>query len=167
MVEDFGQEGNRMGVQEEHAYVRGPSEGREDQMDQMDQEGQADYSTPAGEERMHQVVAQQSFSRLAHTRWGEPGLISGCIGNGPPIMPCTGKLLITPPIGGSDGTPSCKLAFRVGKNVPSLCMRTMGGSDACDRGSDGLGPNPPGSIGLRGRWLPIGAEGGREETLRD
>ena len=82
-------------------------------------------------------------------------------------MRCAGMPPIIPPIGGSDCTLSCKLAFRAGKNVPSFCMRTMGGSDACDRGSDGLGPNPPGSIGSSRRWFPIGAEGGREEPLRD
>ena len=81
---------------------------------------------------------------------GEPGPIPGCIGGGPPIMRRAGKPPIAPPIGGSDCTLSCKLAFRAGKNLPSLCMRTMGGSDACGRGFDGLGPNPPGSIGSRG-----------------
>lgn len=81
-------------------------------------------------------------------------------------MPGTGGAPIPPPIGGNDCTLSCKLAFRAGKNVPSFCMRTIGGSDAWDR-SDGPGPNPPGSMGSSRRWLPIGdgAEGGREGPL--
>ena len=99
--------------------------------------------------------------------WGEPGAIPGCISGGPAIMPGPGGPLMPPPIGGNDCTLSCRLAFRAGKNVPSLCMRTMGGSDACDRGSGRLGPNPPGSMGSSRRWLPIGdgAEGGREGPL--
>lgn len=97
---------------------------------------------------------------------GEPGPIPGCIGGGPPIMPGPGGPPIPPPIGGSDCTLSCKLAFRAGRNVPSFCMRTMGGSDACDRASE-LWPNPPGIMGSSRRWLPIGdgAEGGREGPL--
>ena len=94
---------------------------------------------------MHQVVAQQLFPDLvtyqggrARThprvhRWRASNHVALC--------------WQATPIGGSDCTLSCKLAFRAGKNLPSLCMRTMGGSYACDRGSDGLGPNPPGCIG--------------------
>lgn len=93
---------------------------------------------------------------------GEPGPIPEYIGGGPPMMPGLGGPPIPPPMGGSDCTLSCKLAFRAGKNVPSFCMRTMGGSDACDRGSDGLGINPPGRMGPSRCWFPIGAEGGRK-----
>ena len=53
----------------------------------------------------------------------------------------------SPPIGGSDCTLSFKLAFQAWKDVPLLCMLTMGGSDACDRGSEELWPSAPGSIG--------------------
>ena len=37
---------------------------QEGQAGQEGQEGQGDYSTPAGEERMHQVVAQQLYPDL-------------------------------------------------------------------------------------------------------
>ena len=114
--------------------------------------GQGDYSTPAG--------------RNECTRWW-PNNHSGawpipeCIGVRPPITHCAGKPPITPPIGGGDCTLSCKLPFRAGKNVPSLCVLTMGGSYGCDRGSDRLGPNRLASIGSSRLLEPkVGVKGG-------
>ena len=69
-----------------------------------------------------------------------------------------------PPIGGGDCSLSSKLAFRTGKNVPSRAMR---GSDACDRGLDGLESNPPACIGSSQRWFTIGVEDGRGGSLID
>ena len=78
---------------------------------------------------MHQVVAQHSLPDMGLYQVGES-----------PI-PCQGASLADlnhawswqathpPPTGGSDCTLWCKLAFRTGKNVPSMAIR---GSDACD-----------------------------------
>ena len=96
---------------------------------------------------MHQAVAQQSFPDLgSYQVWESPVPSQGALVAD--LQSCVVLATpITPSIGGGDRTLSCKLACRAGKTLPSLCTWTMGGSDACDRGFDGLGPNSPGSIG--------------------
>ena len=88
---------------------------------------------------MHQVVALQTCPDLGLYQVGESPVPSQSTSVAD-LQSCLVRAShLLPPIGGSDFTLSCKLALRAGKDVPSLCMRTIGGSDACDRGSDGVG----------------------------